>query len=60
MSRPVEHLPGEPASHSGPYELLNVFGSPTGVVVTHAKEGEPLPIAPRGFTWRHVPEEDGA
>ena len=58
MPRPVEHRPGEPASHSGPYELLNVFGAPTGVV-THAEEGERLPVAPRGFTWRHAPEEDG-
>ena len=57
MSRPSEHLPGEPASHSGPYELLNGFGASTGVV-THAEEGDRLPFAPRGFTWRHVLEED--
>jgi hypothetical protein len=38
-------------------EELNVFGSSTGKV-EHVREGERLPLAPRGFTWRHL-EDDG-
>ena len=47
----TEHKPGDPVPVTGHYEELNVFGSPTGKV-HHATEGEPLPDAPRGFTWR--------
>ena len=50
---PDDHLPGQPATCMGCYEELNVFGTPTGEV-THATEGQPLPAAPRGFTWRRV------
>lgn len=50
----IEHHPGEPASRAGHYEELAVMGSPTGKVV-HRELGQPLPAAPRGFTWRHVP-----
>jgi hypothetical protein len=53
---PHEHRPGEPAIRAGRYEELNVFGSPTGKV-THVVEGEALPAAPLGFTWRHVTPE---
>jgi len=35
------------------YEELNVFGTPTGAVV-RAREGDPLPAAPRSVTWRCV------
>jgi hypothetical protein len=56
MSRMIEHRPGERASETGHYEELNVFGAPTGKV-THAKEGDELPTAPRGFTWRRVSRE---
>ena len=38
---------------TGAYEELNVLGTPTGMV-HRAHEGEPLPRAPRGFTWRRV------
>jgi hypothetical protein len=45
------------ATDTGHYEERNVFGTPTGKV-THAAEGQSLPAAPRGFTWRLVrPEE---
>ncbi len=52
-----EHKPGDPAPASGRYEELNVFGTPTGRV-HHAREGEPLPGAPRSFSWRHIKPED--
>ena len=55
--QPDEHLPGQPANQTGHYEELNVFGSRTGKV-TQATEGQPLPVAPRGFTWRHVKPKD--
>ena len=50
-----EHLPGERARCSGRYEELNVFGARTGMV-HYAREGEPLPSAPRGFTWQPLTE----
>lgn len=53
---PSEHKPGEPAPHTGDYEELNVFGSPTGWS-RHVRKGEPLPALPRGCSWRHVPPE---
>jgi hypothetical protein len=37
----------------GRYELLNVFGTATGEAVS-AMEGERLPAAPRGYSWRRV------
>ena len=46
-----EHQPGEPASATGLYREVNVFGSPTGRIV-RAERGERLPLAPRGFGWR--------
>jgi hypothetical protein len=56
MPQPHEHYPGEPAPRSGRHEELNVFGSPSGKVI-HVEEGEELPAAPRGITWRHVSAE---
>jgi len=53
----TEHLPGEPASRTGEYQELNIFGAPTGWSV-YAETGKPLPQLPRGFTWRHVPEKE--
>jgi hypothetical protein len=44
---------GDPAPETGEYELLNVFGSPTGKT-KHLVEGEPLPRAPRSHTWRRI------
>ena len=55
--QPADQLPGEPATRTGRYEERNIFGAPTGKV-THAAEGQPLPIAPRGFTWRRIPPEE--
>jgi hypothetical protein len=53
----IELLPGEPAIHTGEYHELNVFGAPTGWSV-YARKDKPLPLLPRGFSWRHVPEEE--
>jgi hypothetical protein len=55
MPERQEHQPGTDASVTGLYEELNVFGSPTGKV-EHAHEGEQLPHAPRGFSWREIEE----
>ena len=52
-----EHGPGAYAPATGQYEELIVFGARTGKV-EHVHEGEPLPSAPLGFTWRQVVEED--
>jgi hypothetical protein len=57
MPTEVEHQPGEQAAATGHYEELNIFGSPTGKTA-HAEQGERLPIAPHGFTWRRV-QRDG-
>ena len=57
-----EHRSGEPASATGLYHEVNVFGSPTGRSV-RAERGERLPSAPRGFGWRLTedgPDEDGS
>jgi hypothetical protein len=55
--KPDDHLPGEPAPHTGEYHQLNVFGTPTGWSV-YAEKDKPLPSSPRGFTWRHMKQED--
>jgi hypothetical protein len=57
MSPEDEHDPGDEAPHTVHYAVLDVFGTPTGMTV-HILEGEPLPLAPRGFKWcRIIPEE---
>ena len=48
-----EYPPGTRAPVGGVYEQRNVLGAPTGEQVAMAP-GEPLPAAPRGFTWRLV------
>jgi hypothetical protein len=48
-----EHAPGEPAPSAGTYELLNVFGSPTGLRV-YVMHEHPLPAAPKGHSWTLV------
>ena len=53
---PHEHQPGEPASHVGRYDELNVFRTPTGKVA-YIGEGEDRPKSPRGFSWRHAAPE---
>jgi hypothetical protein len=58
MADGKEHEPGTHAPITGRYEELNVFGSPTGKV-EHVQEGEQLPHAPRGFSWRHIEDKGG-
>ena len=53
MARRLEHAPGEAAPVAGAYEMLNIFGQPTGVRVDVA-QGDPFPAAPRWHTWRLV------
>jgi hypothetical protein len=59
MADRQEHTPGTRALVTGHYEELNVFGSPTGKV-KNVQEGERLPHAPRGFSWRHIEGKGGA
>jgi hypothetical protein len=53
-----EYSPGMQAPSAGTYEQQNVLGTPTGVHIT-VSQGEVLPAAPRGFTWRRV-ESNGS
>jgi len=48
--RAREYPPGMSAPVTGTYEQLNVLGTATGMRII-VKQGEPLPAAPRGFTW---------
>ena len=50
MTERSEHDPGEPAPAGGEYEMLNIFGSPTGIRV-NLMHGHPFPAAPRGHRW---------
>jgi hypothetical protein len=47
MPQRPEHTPGELAPAGGIYELLDIFGSPTGVRIK-VEHGYPFPAAPRG------------
>lgn len=53
---PPEYIPGESAEVSGTYELLNFAGTPTGQTVA-VEEGQALPPAPLGWTWRLIPDD---
>jgi hypothetical protein len=53
MADRTEHQPGAYAPITGRFEELNIFGSATGKV-EHLQEGERLPPAPLGFSWRHI------
>jgi hypothetical protein len=52
-----DHLPGDPARHTGRYDELNVLGTHTGRMI-EVERGERLPDNPRGYTWRYVPAQD--
>ena len=51
-----EHQPGTAAPMTACYEELNIFGSRTGRI-EHVCEGDQLPCAPRGFSWRRIEQE---
>jgi hypothetical protein len=53
MPAEIDDLPGSAAPTSGTYCLLNVFGAVVGDPV-RVPQGNHLPPAPRGFTWRLV------
>jgi hypothetical protein len=53
VPRPSDRDPTDLAPVSGRYELLNIFGTPTGEAL-NASAGEPLPAAPLGYSWRLV------
>jgi hypothetical protein len=57
VAKRTEHDPNDDVPAAGRYELLNVFGTPTGETAG-AGEGERLPPAPRGFRWRLVAEDE--
>jgi hypothetical protein len=51
--------PGEPVPQAGVYQECNVFGTPTGAIAV-MNDGEQLPAAPRGFTWRPLSGQSAA
>jgi hypothetical protein len=53
VPRRSEHAPTDDAPATGRYELLNIFGTPTGEAVS-ASQGERLPAAPLGYGWRRI------
>ena len=53
MSDEEEHQPGDRAPATAHYEELSVFGTQT-VPLSMSAIGEPLPAAPRSFTWRRI------
>jgi hypothetical protein len=57
VSREPHLRPDDLAPATGTYQEHNVFGTATGRTVV-AKESEPLPSLPRGFTWSAVPCAD--
>ncbi|MGC1409457.1 MAG: hypothetical protein WA864_10990 [Acetobacteraceae bacterium] len=56
---PNAYQPGESAPSSGRYQEVNIFGAPTGTLVLMT-EGEKLPPAPRGFTWRPLSDRSAS
>src|ERR1700722_11384441 len=56
MAERSEHDPGALAPVGGEYELLSVFGSPTGVRVS-VMHGHPFPAAAHGHKWGLVAED---
>jgi hypothetical protein len=59
MAERSEHDPGELAVPvAGEYELLSVFGSPTGVRA-NVMHGHPFPAVPHGHRWA-LAEQDTA
>ena len=59
MGRLGEFAPGEAAPIAGIYELLNIFGSPTGLRAEVMDRGSPLPPAANGQTWRLIQSREG-
>jgi hypothetical protein len=56
---PNEYPPGKRAPVAGDYQELSALGTPTGKLALMT-EGEPLPPAPRGFSWRLLSQRSAA
>ena len=54
---PVKYVPGSEAPETGTYEQLDVFRIPTGIT-EHIIGGERLPLAPQGYTWRKMVNDE--
>ena len=54
---PINYAPGSEAPESGTYEQLDVFHIPTGIT-EHIIRGERLPLAPQGYTWRKMANDE--
>ena len=53
MSDQEENRPGHPAPATAHFEELDIFGNLTGGTA-NVREGDSLPGAPRGLTWRRI------
>ena len=58
LARTPEYKPGQPASASGLYHEVNIFGTPTGRT-ERVGHGERLPRGPRGWGWRPAEADTG-
>jgi hypothetical protein len=54
---PIDYAPGSEAPEAGTYEQLDVFRLPTGIT-EHVIRGERLPLAPQGYTWRKMANDE--
>jgi hypothetical protein len=55
MPRPPEYDPTDQAPTAGKYELLNIFGTPTGETVTLGKYDQ-VPASAIRYRWRLLEE----
>jgi hypothetical protein len=56
---PRAYQPSKPAPMAGEYQELNALGAPTGRMALMA-QGDQLPPAPRGFSWRPLSQRTAA
>ena len=54
---PIDYAPGGEAPETGTYEQLDVFRIPTGIT-EHVIRGERLPLAPQGYKWRKMANDE--
>ena len=54
---PSNYAPGSEAPEAGTYEQLDVFRIPTGITENIIR-GERLPLAPQGYTWRKMANDE--
>ena len=51
----MDYPPGSTVPETGAYQQIDVFGMLTGIS-EWLREGERLPLAPIGYSWRKVTE----